>query len=377
MPGPGGGREQPSGGGGAQRAPVAVASDDRTNSVVVAAPYAVQLQVQEAIQKLDRPETGPGIVTPGGGPQPGLQGEPVTGQTYRYEVRYADPGAMASAILAEVPEASVLTDARTNTLLVTGPASAQRRVAALLRALDVPARQILIQSEILDISKSAATQLGIQWTWQPFTVNQVNIGGTVVLQQPNASSTASGGIVPIVATLNALVSKGEGKVLANPQVATQEGVQAQITVGQTLYVPITQVTNGVATTTLTQINAGILLLDTPRVNSPGEVTNALNVQANSISGFTPQGYPNISQRSVSSIITVGDGQPILIGGLISDTTTQAIQKVPLLGDLPLIGPLFRFSQSQEQYDNIVVILTPHIIAPRAGVPLGSSAAAGR
>jgi general secretion pathway protein D len=378
-PRPGGGLEQPAGAGGAQaqRAPAAVASDDRTNSVVVAAPYAVQLQVQEAIQTLDRPESGPGIVTPGGREGPGDRGEPVTGQTYRYEVRYADPGAMASAILAEVPEASVLTDARTNTLLVTGPASVQRRVAALLRALDVPARQILIQSEILDLSKSAASQLGIQWTWQPFTVNQVNIGGTVVLQQPGGGSAASGGIVPIVATLNALVSKGEGKVLANPQVATQEGVQAQITVGQTLYVPITQVTNGIATTTLTQINAGILLLDTPRVNSPGEVTNSLNVQANSISGFTPQGYPNISQRSVSSIITVGDGQPILIGGLISDTTTQAMMKVPLLGDLPLIGSLFRFSQSQEQYDNIVVILTPHIIAPRAGVPLGSSTAAGR
>lgn len=330
----------------------AVASDDRTNTVVVAAPFPLQVQVQDAILRLDRPGGDQEVITPSG--IAGVPGAPVVPRTYQYEVRYADPQAMASAIMAEIPGASVLTDLRTNTILVTGPASVQRRTASLLRALDTPAVQILIQTEVLDITRNAASNLGIQWTWQPYTIQ--NFPG--------------GGMTPIVATLQALVSGGEGKVLANPQVATQQGVQAQITVGQTLYVPVTTTTNGVTTTSLTTINAGIVLLDTPRLNGT-DITNALNVQVNSISGFTPQGYPNISQRSVSSVITVGDGQPILIGGLISDTTTKTLQKIPLLGDIPILGQLFQYTTTTDQYDNIVVILTPHLIGPRADVPVGT------
>jgi type II secretory pathway component GspD/PulD (secretin) len=362
---PSGPSQGPSGGQTQQAKGVAVASDDRTNSVVVAAPFDIQVQVQDAIVKLDRPGGGPGIVTPTAGDPPGpgaVSGVPVSDRTYRYSVQYADPQAMASAIMSEVPDASVLTDLRTNSLLVTGSAAVQRRVGALLRTLDTPSVQILIQSEILDISKQAASNLGIQWTWQPYTINQTAPGF-------NIQAT---GLVPIVATLNALVSNGQGKVLANPQVATQQGVQATINVGQTLYIPITTTTNGVSTTTLTTINAGILLVDTPRLNGASEITNALNVQANSIAGFTPQGYPNISQRSVSSIITVGDGQPILIGGLISDTTTKTIQKIPVLGDIPILGQLFTYTTTNAQYDNIVIVLTPHLIGPRASVPVGSA-----
>jgi type II secretory pathway component GspD/PulD (secretin) len=362
---PSGPSQGPSGGQAQQAKGVAVASDDRTNSVVVAAPFDIQVQVQDAIAKLDRPGGGPGVVTRIAGDPPGpgaVSGVPVSDRTYRYSVQYADPQAMASAIMSEVPDASVLTDLRTNSLLVTGSAAVQRRVGALLRTLDTPSVQILIQSEILDISKQAASNLGIQWSWQPYTINQTAPGF-------NIQAT---GLVPIVATLNALVSNGQGKVLANPQVATQQGVQATINVGQTLYIPITTTTNGVSTTTLTTINAGILLVDTPRLNGASEITNALNVQANSIAGFTPQGYPNISQRSVSSIITVGDGQPILIGGLISDTTTKTIQKIPVLGDIPILGQLFTYTTTNAQYDNIVIVLTPHLIGPRASVPVGSA-----
>lgn len=352
--GPGGAPTSPQPGVGGQRTAggAAVASDDRTNSVVVAAPFPLQLQVQEAILRLDRPDGDHEVSPLSGGA--GVTGTPVMPRTYRYEVRYADPQAIASAIMAEIPGSSVLTDLRTNAILVTGPASVQRRTASLLRALDTPAVQILIQTEVLDISRNAAANLGIQWTWQPYTFQ----------------TSPGGGLTPIVATLQALVSRGDGKVLANPQVATQQGVQAQITVGQTLYVPVTTTANGVTTTSLTTINAGIVLLDTPRLNGT-DITNALNVQVNSISGFTPQGYPNISQRSVSSVITVGDGQPILIGGLISDTTTKTLQKIPLLGDIPILGQLFQYTTTTEQYDNIVVILTPHLIGPRAAVPVGS------
>jgi type II secretory pathway component GspD/PulD (secretin) len=358
----------PAGAPGAQAAPqaggaqgVAVASDDRANTVIVTAPLALQLQVQDIIAALDQPQ--PGIVTPQGGPSPaGAPSGEVAPHTVAYPVRYADPQAMSQVLQAEISGITVVTDLRTNTLLVTGSDSAQRRAASLLRALDAPSPQIAIQTEILDLSRSAASQLGIQWTWQPYTIGQVSIGGTPILQQPQPNPQASG-IVPIVAALNALVSRGEGKVLANPQVATQSGVQASINVGQTLYVPITNVTNGVATTTLQTINAGILLQVTPRLNEDGMITNTINVQSNSISGFTPQGYPEVTTRSVQSIMTVRDGEPILIGGLISQTTTEAIQKIPLLGDLPVIGSLFRFTSKTDQYDNIVIVMTPRVISP--------------
>lgn len=367
---------------------VAVASDDRTNTVVVTAPFALQVQVQSVIARLDRPQSGPAVIGPDQ-PDP-KAGEQVLPQTYRYGVRYADPQAMAQVLQAELPGLSIVTDLRTHALLVTGNASTQRRAASVLRALDTPATQILIQTEILDLSRSAASQLGVQWTWQPYTINQLQIGSIVFNPaQTNSGGTAGGttggttsgttnapqvntGLIPIVAVLNALVSRGEGKVLANPQVATQDGVQASINVGQTLYIPVTNVTNGIATTTLQTINAGILLQVTPRLNRDGVVTNVLDIQSNSISGFSPQGYPEITTRAVQSVMTVRDGEPILIGGLISQTTAEAIQKIPILGDLPLIGNLFRFTSTSDQYDNIVIVLTPRVLAPGAPRSLGSS-----
>ncbi|HLJ58892.1 MAG TPA: secretin N-terminal domain-containing protein [bacterium] len=358
-------------GGQATQKGVAVASDDRTNSITVAASFDLQVQVQDAILRLDRPTGGPQIVTPHGSNAPAPQtgsssGDPVVGArvsngTYRYDIRYADPQSMASAVLNQVNGVTVLVDLRTNSLYVTGDSGLQRQVSAILSTLDSPSVQIMIQTEILDISKSASSNLGIQWSWQPFSLSQIATGNQL----------QGSGVYPIVATLNTLVTQGEGRVLANPQVSTQNGVQATINVGETLYIPVTTTTNGVSTTTLTTVNAGILLLVTPRLNGNGMVTNSLNVQANSISGYTPQGYPDITQRSVSSIITVHDGEPILIGGLISDSTTKAIQKIPVLGDLPLVGSLFKYTTTDHTYDNIVMILTPRLITPRNGAVLGS------
>jgi len=349
-PSPGGAGGTGAGGQGA----IAIVGDERTNAIVVSAPYPIQEQIEQVIATLDRP----------GGPAatiPGAEGQQVVPNTYRYPVHYADPQAMGTTILADVPGTSIVTDLRTHTLLVTGDAAAQRRVAALLQSLDTPTSQVVIQAEILDLAKSAASQLGIQWTYQPFQLTQ----------NPDATLQGSG-VFPIIATLNALVTNGQGRVLANPQVATQDGVQADINVGTTLYIPVNTVVNGVVTTQLQTVNAGLLLQITPRLNTAGEVTNTINVQANSITGYSPQGYPEIEQRTVQSIMTVHDGTPILIGGLISQSTTKIVQKIPVLGDIPLIGELFKYTNVDNEYDNIVIVLTPRILAPSASAVLGSS-----
>ena len=329
-------------------------SDERTNAIVVTAPFPIQEQIEDVIATLDQPG-GPPVTIPGTG------GEQVLPNTYRYAVHYADPQAMGTTILADVPGTSIVTDLRTNTLLVTGDAAAQRRVAALLHTLDTPTSQVVIQAEILDLSKSAASQLGIQWTYQPFQL----------AQNPDATLQGSG-VFPIIATLNALVTNGQGRVLANPQVATQNGVQADINVGTTLYVPVNTVVNGVVTTQLQTVNAGLLLEITPRLNTDGEITNTINVQSNSISGYSPQGYPEITQRTVQSIMTVHDGTPILIGGLITQSTTKTIEKIPVLGDIPLLGELFKYTSVDNEYDNIAIILTPRLLKPAEAAPLGSS-----
>jgi len=335
---------------------VAIVTDERTNSIVVSAPFTIQTQIEEVIASLDQPG-GPPATIPG----TNAAGEQVVPNTFRYPVHYADPQALAAAILVDVPGTSIVTDLRTNTLLVTGDPTAQRRAAALLQSLDSPNTQIVIQAEILDISKAAASQLGIQWTYQPFQLTQ----------QPGGQLQGNG-VYPIIATLNALVAQGQGKVLANPQVATQNGVQAAINVGQTLYVPVQTVVNGVVTTQLQTINAGLLLEITPRLNTAGEITNTINVESNSISGYSPQGYPNITQRTVQSIITVNDGQPILIGGLISQQTTENLEKIPVLGDIPLLGALFRYKTTDNEYDNITIILTPRLLKRGQAVPLGTN-----
>jgi type II secretory pathway component GspD/PulD (secretin) len=131
---------------------------------------------------------------------------------------------------------------------------------------------------------------------------------------------------------------------------------------------VTTTVAGTVTTTLQTVNAGIKLEVTPRIIDNARLTAALNIEVNSLAGFGPGGMPIINHRAVSTQLTVADGTPIIIGGLISDITTETMRQIPILGDIPLIGELFRFRDRMRTYSHIVVTIIPRIMPVAAAVP---------
>jgi general secretion pathway protein D len=102
---------------------------------------------------------------------------------------------------------------------------------------------------------------------------------------------------------------------------------------------------------------------TPTIGEDGVVTADLHPEYSEIEGITSTGYPIITNRKIDSVLRVADGQTIVLGGLMMDTSTETITKVPWLADIPILGKIFQNKQSSREKDEIVFLITPHIIYP--------------
>jgi type II secretory pathway component GspD/PulD (secretin) len=274
-----------------------------------------------------------------------------------YRLRYADPSKIVQILREHLgdnrQDVRIVIDERTRKVVVTAPARVQQEVARLIRMLDQPVPHVVMTTRIVDLTETAARRLGIDWSWQPSDL--------AVTVTPEAIRFTA----QLLGMIRASIEEGTGRILASPTVAAQDGQQATVSVGAVLHIPVTTVVDGRQTTTVHQVDAGIKLEVTPRVVSPRSAVATLLVQANSLGGITPQGVPIVMQRSVNTQLELHDGKTIVLGGLISDETVELMRRVPLLGDLPVIGELFRYREVTRRYSNIVVTITPAIVMPQA------------
>ena len=206
------------------------------------------------------------------------------------------------------------------------------------------------------------------------------------LPQSLAGAAGNGGMYQIMgsdftATLQAIATAGKAQVLSRPSILARDGQMAEIVVGQSVYLPssvsLTAV-GGTATTVPTingtYQNVGIQLDVTPFIGANNLVQMILQPQITSIDTSTPgqviQGgslissavyAPNLNKRSANTVVVTPDGQPVVIGGLISNEKSSSESKVPLLGDIPLLGKLFKFSAKSNQKTELLIFLTPHIV----------------
>jgi type II secretory pathway component GspD/PulD (secretin) len=165
--------------------------------------------------------------------------------------------------------------------------------------------------------------------------------------------------------LRALVTESKARILSAPRIATLDGNKATILVGEK--VPIFTVTTqaGVTTTTTTFQDVGVKLEVTPRVNSANLITVNLKPEVSRVleivSGPGGAQAPRVGTRSADTTLTVPDGQTIVMGGLISQEERKTTVKVPLLGDIPIIGELFRFTQTTTGESEVIFLITPQIV----------------
>jgi type IV pilus secretin PilQ/predicted competence protein len=294
-------------------------------------------------------------------------------QTVAFPIRYATPGDLAKQLSSVLPATAFTIDPRTDTLLVTGSPDIIQSARNFLALSDVPAPQVVFEVKVIDVTpKNDSLNVGIDWTGTSalgLFENCITCAGVSTLP---SSSIQNGNPIPfqpftrnaifISAKINYLITKNEASVLADPRVEALDNQQASLLVGQTY--PIVYYSSQAGSFQVQYIDVGVKLIVTPVINPDGYITTTMHVERSNIAGLVQNQYPILNNRKVDDILRVKDGDTIVLGGLIDDEVTKTTSKVPLLGDIPILGALFKNVNNTKLHNEIVFLITPHIVAEK-------------
>jgi general secretion pathway protein D len=261
----------------------------------------------------------------------------------------------------------VVPDSDTNSLLVSAATKYQEQVREIIKQLDRAVPQVLIKVLIAEVTHDTSDDTGMD-----FSILNVRASGNGDRAGTGFGAPTNGLVTSVLetnvtATLRALTIAGKIEVLSRPYILTSDNQQASITVGQ--QVPIITDsrldTNNNPVNTITYRNVGIILTLTPHINPDGlvicdvdPVVSAITDQTVAISSTVSA--PVFSNREANSRVGIKDGETIVIGGMMQDQNTTTTSKVPLLGDIPLLGLLFRRDQVTKTKTELLFFLTPHV-----------------
>lgn len=260
--------------------------------------------------------------------------------------------------------ATVGTDGQSVVLYGT-PAEADA-TRQLLRELDVPARQVALEAKVISLTNDASRELGVTWDWSPLPQYE----GTRTYKDDSAIP----GIVQFgrgpeghpfewyyEAQLHALEQAGKAKVLSRPNITTLTGREAVIEIGNEVPVPEVETTSRSTTTSFTYHKAGIILRYTPYVSNDGRITAIVHTEVSSPVYVEDLKAYRFNKRSADTSVRLKDGETMVIGGLIGSEEAKSYRKIPLLGDIPVLGAFFKNVQKSKQSSEIMIFLTARIL----------------
>ena len=285
-------------------------------------------------------------------------------------------------------------DPSTNSLIITAPEPLYRQLRAMIEQLDSRRAQVYIESMIVEVAGGDAADFGFEW------LGTLNGNGSTSLQglqslttgaAPNIvsvnSSLASGsvtlgdglslgilrtidGVKSLAAILRLLQSRSQTNIVSTPNLITLDNEEAKIVVGENVPFITGQFTNtGTGTTnpfqTIERKDVGITLRIKPQIGENGAIRMQIYQEQSAVKSTTAAGTsnagPSTTKRAIENIVTVDDGQILVLGGLIEDTYTTTLSKVPLLGDIPVLGALFRSESRERKRTNLMVFLRPIVL----------------
>jgi general secretion pathway protein D len=267
-----------------------------------------------------------------------------------------------SGFIEETGDIRVIADEATNSLVILATASEFRMIEATLRKLDILPLQVLVEATILEVSLNDNLQYGVQWFFESgnfftqfvTTAAAVEVPGFSLLFDSNDKA----------AVINALAEVTDIKVISSPSVMVLDNQDARIQVGD--QVPFETGTTigegGTSTSTVQQIDTGVVLTVTPRINAGGLVT--IDVSQEVSQAIPTEGAdlnPTIQQRQIQSTVAVQSGETLALGGLIRDTQTESVNGVPLLMDIPILGNLFKTTTDTTIRVELLILLSPSVV----------------
>lgn len=255
-------------------------------------------------------------------------------------------------------------DRRLNAIWVTGSQERIERVKRQIELIDVPVDSVILETQFVELTETGARNLGIDFT---------NSNGQIAV-----GNLATGGFLPfgvdptdvlpsgqLQAAIYAQIQKGEGRIVSRPRIAAQSGSTAKIITGDALPILTSIQLSGVngVSQQVQYVNVGVTLQIAPRVSTDGYITSKIYGVVSSVTGFS-QGYPTISQREAETSASVRDGETFVIGGLTQENVLTTKSKIPLLGDIPLLGAAFRTERSTSTTTELYIVITPRIVRHR-------------
>lgn len=315
---------------------VAVA-DKRTSAVIVTASARNVERAQRLVEALDGVAFGAGA---------SVDAETIA-------LHNAKPSDAVKVVKAALPDAGLLADDRANVVVVTGRPDVIDSARALFGQLDQPGRQVVFEVRVTDIKPvDDSSNVGIEFGGSGF-------GAGALGQLPYTLTKSS---VAINAQLDALVQVGRAQILATPRIATLNNREATLLVGDTY--PIVTVNQQTGYPSVTDVDVGVRLRVTPTIGDDRTITAELHPEYSAIVGYN-NNFPIIANRKIDSTLRVRDGETIVLGGLFEETSSETISKLPFLGDIPILGRFFQNKATSHQRDEVVFLITPHILEPSA------------
>lgn len=244
-------------------------------------------------------------------------------------------------------------------LVITGYNDELIRIEEILEEIDVEKEQVMLQVIVQDISRSKVKDLGINWSFGDMLVGQTEMVET----EEGVEEVETGGFdfgmsnLDFDSMLDFLESKGDSNILANPQIATLDGEQASITIGDR--VPIRRSASS-EDDEVDFEEVGVMLDIEPKVLEDDKIRIKANPEVSSTTGYEGN-LPIISTREVETTIRVEDGKTIAIGGLIENQEIEDETGIPFLKDIPYLGNVFTNNMTDEEERELMIFITPKII----------------
>ena len=394
-------------------------SDDRTNSILVSGNQAFRNRVRNLIAKLDSPiETGgntrvvflnfadaediASIISDGElgavasssssvaqvtSPAVLEEGDnPINGQDGNQN---NNPVFSSATNQTGGSRVNIKTDPNTNSLIITAPPAEMTNLLAIIKRLDIRRPQVMVEAVIAEVSEDNIRELGINFlvdgTNGAGAAGFSNLDGATGRLAGTINSTAAGGLptaldagtsfalgnfaggdIDFGLLFNAIASDADNNVLSTPTIVTLDNEEAEIVVGTNVpFITGQQLStaNDNPFQTIERQDVGLRLKVKPQINEGDTIKLELEQEVSSVSATTVTGAADIttSTRSINTTVLVEDGQTLVLGGLNDDMITDVIEKVPLLGDIPVLGRLFQFKSKTKSKKNLVIFLHPVIL----------------
>lgn len=301
--------------------------------------------------------------------EPQFGSNSLTGNNYAPPTVTQAPGA-SDEPLGQSVDASIGIDRRLNAVWLRGSPDQIARMKAMISAIDIPVDSVILETQFVELTEQGLKALGIDFNNANGQIGVVTFGsgGFITGLTPQGCSgdpiVCSGHITSaqFQAALYAQIQRGNGRIVSRPRISAQSGSTAKIITGDALPILTSIALSGVngVSQQVQYVNVGVTLQIAPRVSGDGFVSSHVFAVVSSVTG-TSQGYPTISQREAETSATVRDGDSFVIGGLTQEETISSKSKVPLLGDIPVVGGAFRNERTTRSKTELYIIVTPHIV----------------